>query len=168
MVLGSASGAFADYEAPSIDLTVTPTTLAGGETFTGTATSNQDCTWSITYAGPSSTAQPIEGSGGSISFSFTTDPVETQQTDPVTAVCSYDDGAPKVAAIQQLTRSVDVTVTAGDTIINPPGGGTNGGGGGGDGLPNTGGPSYWLAAAGVVLTALGAGAVIRSRRPARV
>lgn len=160
VVLGGASGAFASYEAPNMTLTVTPTTLPGGESFTGTASSNENCDWSITYDGPTSTGQPITGTGTSLDFQFDTNEVSSQQTDAVTAVCNYDDGM-RASVAQSMTRSVDVTLTP--ASVSPP---ITGGGGVG-GLPNTGGPSYWLAAMGVALTAIGAGAVIRSRRPAR-
>jgi LPXTG-motif cell wall-anchored protein len=159
VVLGGASGAFASYETPSANLTVTPTTLAGGESFSFSATSNQTCDWEITYAGPSSTPQPITGNGTSISGEFSTDVVDSQTTDAVTAVCNFDNGL-RASVATSLTRSVDVTLT-GSTAVSPPLTGS------GSGLPNTGGPSLWLAALGAGLTAIGAGAVIRSRRPAR-
>ena len=55
VVLGSATGAFAAYETPSITLEVTPTSLTGGQTFTGTATATVDCTnMQVTFNGPTS------------------------------------------------------------------------------------------------------------------
>ncbi|HET6152122.1 MAG TPA: LPXTG cell wall anchor domain-containing protein [Marmoricola sp.] len=165
IVLGGAagSGAFADagYGMPTIDLTVTPTTLVGGNTFSGTATSNEDCQWSITYAGPSSTEQPITGSGTTLNFTFNSDPVEGRTTDAVKAVCTYTVPSTKAAAraadTATLRDSVDVTLTPNGVVSSP-------GNGGFGGLPNTGGPSAWLAVLGVLLTALGAGSVIVSRR----
>ncbi|MCW2787124.1 MAG: hypothetical protein JWP74_3641 [Marmoricola sp.] len=157
LVLGISGGAFADYAAATMNLTVTPTTLVGGNTFTGIATSNEDCHWSITYGGPASTAQPITGTGTSLHFSFNTDTVGAVRTDAVTAVCSYDPSVPRATVTQTLQRSVDVTLTP--TGVSPPTTST----GGGLGLPNTGGPSLWLAVAGLALTLLGAGAVVRSR-----
>ena len=91
VVLGSATGAFAAYEAPSITLEVSPTNLSGGQSFSGTATSNQDCSWEVTYAGPTVDG-PATGSGTSIDFTFTTTEVENVETAPVTAVCTFDDG----------------------------------------------------------------------------
>jgi LPXTG-motif cell wall-anchored protein len=161
VVLGGAGGAFASsYEPAFVHLTVTPTTLPGGESFTGTATSNKDCAWEITYAGPSGTAQPITGNGTSIDFAFETDPVDSQTTDAVKATCNYDPALRASAPLTDISQTVDVTLTPGGLEAPSTGGGLGG-------LPNTGGPSYWLAALGAVLTAIGAGAVIRSRRPAR-
>ncbi|MET3962685.1 hypothetical protein ABIE44_002619 [Marmoricola sp. OAE513] len=163
VVLGSATGAFAAYEAPTITLEVTPTSLPGGQSFSGTATSNQDCSsWEITFDGPT-TEGAKNGSGTSIDFTYSTTEVEDVETGTVTAVCTYDDGT-RATAAANLSRSVDVTVNP-TGVAGPTDGGSTGAGGD-YGLANTGGPNMWLAIGGATLTAIGAGAVIRSRRVA--
>lgn len=166
VVLGSATSAFASYEAPSISLEVSPTTLTGGQSFSGTATSNQDCDWQVTFDGPTGDGAK-SGSGSSIDFTFSTTEVEDVETGTVTAVCTFDDGTSERASVaQQLTRSADVTVNP-TGIAGPIDNGTGGGETGGfGGLADTGGPQLWLAIGGVALTLVGAGAVIRSRRTA--
>jgi hypothetical protein len=175
VVLGSASGAFASYGAPSINLVVNPPAVVGGQgSFTGTATSNEDCTsWSITFAGPSDDA-PVTGSGSSISFTISTNAVTAITPATVTASCTFDDGASQSRAttVQEIHTSADVTVNPAAVtppiitppvitppVITPPASG-------GAFLANTGGPHLWLAIGGALLTLIGAGAVIRSRRVA--
>lgn len=160
-VLGSATGAFAAYEAPTISLEVNPTNLTGGLSFSGTASSNQDCVaWEVTFDGPT-VEGPKTGSGTSLDFTFSTTEVEAVETGTVTAVCTFDDSALKASALQNLETSVDVTVNP-TGIAGPTGpGGSDGGFGD---LADTGGPHLWLAVGGAALTVLGAGAVVRSRR----
>jgi LPXTG-motif cell wall-anchored protein len=172
VVGGSTTAALADdYGPATIDLSVSPTELTGGETFTGTATSNKDCTsWSVTYDGGTSSTNPATGSGTSISFSFTTNPVSDVENHTVTATCTYDDGtgtSDRSTALVPISRSADITVDpAGD--VSPPTGpvgpGPDNGGTGTTSLPNTGGPDLWVLAAGLALLLGGAGAVFRARR----
>ncbi|RZI83031.1 MAG: hypothetical protein EOO67_17555, partial [Microbacterium sp.] len=137
VVLGSTTSAFAAYETPSVELQLDPTTVVGGQSFTATATSNQDCTsWSITFEGPT-TDGPAGGSGTSATTDFSTTTVDQIETGTVTATCTFDDGL-KASALQQLSATADITV-------NPAGvaGPIDGGNGGGDdfgGLASTGGP----------------------------
>lgn len=167
VVLGSATGAFATYGPQAITLEVSPTNLTGGQSFSGTATADQPCEWEITYAGPS-TDGPKTGSGTSIDFTFTTTEVESIETAPVTAKCTYKAFVLRGSNIvdQSMEKSVDVTLNPVGVAGPVPGptDGVAGPGDGGFGLADTGGPSLWLALGGATLTAVGAGAVIRSRR----
>lgn len=161
VVLGSATSAFADYETPSVELQLDPTTVVGGQSFTATATSNQDCeSWSIVFDGPT-TDGPAGGSGTQAVTEFSTTPVEQIETGTVTATCTYDDGL-KASALVDLSATADITVNPAG-VAGPIDGG-DGGDGDFGGLAGTGGPHLWLAIGGAALTALGAGAVVRSRR----
>lgn len=164
LVLGTSTAASADYEVPTIDLTVSPTVLIGGEPVSGTATSNQDCAWTVTYSGSTFSTNPATGSGTSIDFTYVTDVVDSTTSETITAICEYDDGMVlRASATQSLSRSADITLLpTGDTL--PPGDGDGGGGPGGFTLPNTGGPQLWLLLAGITLLIGGSGAVARSRR----
>jgi hypothetical protein len=160
VVLGSATGAFAGYEDPSITLEVNPTSLVGGQTFTGTATATVNCSaWEITFDGPSSES-PKTGSGSSIDFTWSTNEVSEITPGAFHAKCTYDDSQLRASALQDLTTSTDVTVNP--TEVSPPTDGTGTGGFGG--LADTGGPHLWLAIGGGALVLVGAGAVLRSRR----
>lgn len=162
VVLGSATSAFADYHTPSIELQLDPTTVVGGQSFTATATSNQNCVgWSITFAGPT-TDGPAGGSGTQAVAVFSTTTVSQIETGSVTATCTFDDGT-KASALQDLSATADITVTPAG-IAGPTDGGNGGGDGDIGGLASTGGPHLWLAIGGAALTVLGAGAVVRSRR----
>jgi hypothetical protein len=159
VVLGSATSAFADYGAPTITLDVTPHSLVGGQSFTGTATSNEDCTsWTITFDGPS-TESPKTGSGTSIDFTWSTTEVSQIEDATFTAVCKFDDGSTRASAPSSIQAQADVTVNP-TGVAGPIDGGTTGFGG----LADTGGPHLWLAIGGGALVLVGAGAVLRSRR----
>lgn len=167
VVLGSSTSAFAadstppPYEAPSVELQLNPTAVTGGSSFTATATSNQDCdSWAISFVGPT-TDGPGSGSGTTAETVFSTTEVDAIETGTVTATCTFDDGSLKPSAAAQLSATADITVSPAGVL--PPIDGGNGGGGFG-GLANTGGPHLWLAIGGALLTLVGAGAVVRSRR----
>lgn len=165
VVLGSTTSAFAAYETPSVELQLDPTSVVGGQSFTATATSNQDCTsWSITFEGPT-TDGPAGGSGTSATTDFSTTSVSQVETGTVTATCTFDDGlgGSKASALTQLSATADITVNPAG-VAGPIDGGNGNGDGDFGGLASTGGPHLWLAIGGALLTVAGAGAVLRSRR----
>ena len=172
------------YEDPAIDVEVHPTTLVGGGSISGTATSNGvDCAWTVTFLGQTET-----GTGTEIDFTFDTPEVDEETEEDVTVRCVYDDentpqAAPEQAgvvnvqpasytttaamptALQTLTRTVTITLLPeGDDDDDD--GDDNGNGDGDDngGLPDTGGIDQTIVLAGVALLAAGTGVVLMARR----
>jgi LPXTG-motif cell wall-anchored protein len=177
------------YEDPAIDVDVNPTTLVGGGSFSGTATSNGViCDWTISFPG-----QPdVTGRGTSISFTFETDEVDEETEEDLEVKCEYDDentpqtapsqaGAVNVApasyststlptAIQELERIVVITLLPEGDDDDDDDGDDGDGDGDGDGdddnggLPDTGGVDQTTVLTGVVLLAVGTGVVFMARR----
>jgi len=183
---GSASAA---YEDPASDVEVSPTTLVGGGSFSGTATSNGvDCSWTISFPGQSD----VTGSGTRISFTFDTSSVDEETEEDLTVVCEYDDeNIPQAAqagvvnvqpasysatatlptVIQELTRVVTITLLPEGDGDDDDGDGDGDGDGDEDGddddnggLPDTGGTDQTIVLTGLALLAVGTGVVIMARR----
>ena len=185
VALVPASSAFAAYEDPAIDVEVHPTTLVGGGSISGTATSNGvDCAWTVTFLDQIET-----GTGTEIDFTFDTPEVDEETEEDVTVRCVYDDenipqAAPEQAgtvnvqpasysttsamptALQTLTRTVTITLLPeGDDDDDDDGDGDgNGDGDDNGGLPDTGGIDQTIVLAGVALLAAGTGVVLMARR----
>lgn len=156
--LGLAPSASA-YPDVSIDLTVNRQTLYGGEQFIATGTSDVACTWADEWNGST------HHSGATTLYTTTfTAPDVTQVTKiPLHGTCTYTapsalrTGGRAAAATSTWNRTIVITVLPPASAVATPGGAD---------LPNTGGPNFWVLAAGVVLLVTGAGAVFVARRRA--
>lgn len=179
VALAPAGSAIAAYEDPAIDVEVHPTTLVGGGSISGTATSNGiDCAWTVTFLDQTET-----GTGTEIDFTFDTPEVDEETEEDLTVQCVYDDenipeAAPAQAgtvnvqpasysnatlptAIQTLERVVTITLLpeGDDDDDNGDGDGDDNGG-----LPDTGGIDTSIIVAGAALLAVGTGLVVVARR----
>jgi LPXTG-motif cell wall-anchored protein len=157
---GFASSAQA-YPELTFNLTAHPTVLYGGQTVTGVASANTNCTWSITWNN-----QVHHGSStASSSFSTTwTAPVVTSITKiPMDGVCTYASSSIRLHAAGRVsvatatwTRTIVITVLPRGTVSPPVG----------PHLPNTGGPNLLFLLGGLALLLSGTTAVVVARRRA--
>jgi hypothetical protein len=181
--LPSAAAAFTSYADPAIEVFVNPTTLVGGNSFDGYATSNGvDCDWTVKFRGQTQT-----GSGTRIDFSFDTPEVSEETRRDLKVTCSYDDttleslesptsstgvrnanyvvntSTALPAAIQELERAVRITILSrssdDDDDDDDDDGDTSS-----SGLPGTGGIDAGWIYGGVALLLVGSATVIVSRR----
>lgn len=167
-LLSSGAQAYVDC---GITLTLSSSTVVGGESFTFKADAGQvDCAWVVTYAGKTKT-----GNGTSITGSFPTDEVSKKTTTTIKATCEHEIGS----ALSKSSTSTDVTpafyssspsaavqartdicpVSAHVTLL-PKGTSPEDDGA----LPDTGGANFWLLVIGGVLVIGGAGITYASRR----
>jgi hypothetical protein len=114
MVIGSASAgaAFVSYEEAYIEVHVNPTTLIGGNSFDGYATSNVDCNWTVTFRGESQT-----DFGDRIDFTFDTPVVEEEIERDLDVTCIYDDTQLEMLG---ASKDADAVTNAGYVISNAP------------------------------------------------
>lgn len=179
-----ATSAHGAYEDPAIDVDVSPTTLVGGGSFSGTATSNGvDCEWTVTFRG-----EDITGTGTEIDFEFDTPTVDEETERDLDVTCVYDDenvsnsaadagvasaefasyrqtSATLPTALQTLTRTVTITLlAASDGDEDDDDDDDDGGGSSNGSLPDTGGTSGIVLLSGATLVAAGAGVILTVRR----
>lgn len=143
-------------DSAAIRLRVDKHRLHGGQSFTATATATVSCDWTLAWNGRSHRL-----AGRSISATFTAPRVTEVTRIPVHAFCRYaprsapsTPPAPTSTGGQRITvtvpahrsRTLPITVLPPGSAVSPPQ--TSGGGGPGT-LPNTGGPGWWLLAAGL-------------------
>jgi len=153
-------GAAQAYVEPTIEVSVSDTTVVEGSTFTAKASSNISCDgWTLAFDG---TAE--KGSGKVFSADFTAPDVSKTTKLPLVGTCGYDDtklsSAPATAAnaatvvpaaSQALSRTITITVLPK--------------GGDGDGaLPDTGGSNLPLLLIGGMLVVAGGGVTYAARR----
>lgn len=152
------------YPAATFAFSLDKHTVIGGRTFVATASSNVSCSsWTLTFLG-----QSASGSGKKVSHTFTTPTVSTRETRTVHARCTYSLSA---GAAGSAVRVVDRTspVLSSSVVILPRTGSGSGSGTGSSsssGLPNTGGPAFWVLIVALVLIVAGLLSVVRSRRRA--
>jgi hypothetical protein len=143
-----------------ISLEVDRMVLYGGESYTATASSNVNCTWTLEWRG---IVRPGVGSAGKDFLTTYTAPRVSKITKiPLHGTCVYDSAvkpttARAAAAPVSWTRTIMITVLPRSTAVSPP---TSGG------MPNTGGPDRLFLAGGLVLLLAGATAVTLARRRA--
>lgn len=173
-LLSSGVAQAALYPDCGITLTLSSSTVVGGEkfSFVASAPSGVDCAWTVTYAGKTKT-----GNGSSISGSFSTTEVSKKTTTTIKAGCTHDITA---SAQAESTASAEVTpafyssnssatlqaaelrtcpVSAHVTLL-PQGTSPEDDGA----LPNTGGSNLWLLVVGGVLVIGGVAITYASRR----
>ena len=158
-ILGFSAPAQA-YPDVQIDLSASPTTLYGGQTFTATASSEgTTCNWTLDWhntvrLGSSFSKNPF-------TTTFTAPDVSKVTKIPLNGTCVYS--APSARGAATWHQSIMITVLPRNVAVSAPGGP---GGAGGSDLPNTGGPNMLFLAGGLVLLLSGATAVTVARRRA--
>jgi LPXTG-motif cell wall-anchored protein len=173
VTLLSSGAAQALYPDCGIALSLTSSTVTGGESFSFTADAGDgDCDWTVTYGGRTKT-----GSGTTISGTFDTAEVSKQKTSTIKAACTHElSAAPSAteststqvtpafyatgssATLQAATRTCPVSAIV--TLL-PVGAGPADA----DGvLPDTGGSNLWILVVGGALVAGGAGVTYAARR----
>ena len=154
LVFGTAPAASA-YPELTCHVEVSPQVLKPGHEFTVTAdaagvdSANHainpaSVQWTFAWNGVTK-----DRTGSPASVSFTAPQVTKTKVIPLTVRSS--------SAAGDCVRHFDVTVAAAAVAVAGPHVG-------GDGLPNTGGPTFWLLVAGLVLLLGGGGAVVSARR----
>lgn len=164
MIIGFGTSAQAYPNAPVPSVHVHDYTVVGGHDFTASATASTHCTsLSLSTLGQSGSA-----AGKSVSHVFHTQPVSSTKVVPLDASCSYA-ASGGAAGMGVMVHSQAVKAAAHVTIL-PRGAAAGQGGAAMDAqstaLPNTGGPTFWILVAGIVLVLGGAAALVRSRRRA--
>jgi LPXTG-motif cell wall-anchored protein len=151
LVLGTAPAASA-YPEVTCNVTVSDQVVKPGQKFTVTGETpiavnaqNQqiadaDVHWAFKWNGTTK-----ERTGRTASATFTAPKVKKSRTIPLTAR--------NTNPVADCVKHFDITVVAA-TVAGPDD----------DGLPNTGGPTFWLLVAGAVLLIGGGGAAVASRR----
>jgi hypothetical protein len=181
-LVAAAPGAQA-YPDAAVSVSVDHQKVVGGSSVTATASSSVACGWKVSFLGESRT-----GAGTSFSATFGTPKVRKSERRDLTATCTYvsDSGTSTV------TRTVPITIVPRhDAVSAPTAGGSGNGSGSANGaangsgsaaapasgstssprstgglLPGTGGPDAAYLLGGLVLLALGTGALVVSRRRA--
>ena len=152
LVFGTAPAASA-YPELTCNLTVDHQVINPGDTFTATGTA----------AGLDANGQVIPDSD--IHWTFRWNGVTKHRTG---AVAKATFTAPQVKKTRKITLTGRTTSPVGSCqrhiVITVGGAQVAGPGGDDDGLPNTGGPAFWLLVAAVALVLVGGGTVLRSRR----
>lgn len=159
------------YPEAQIDIHVDHQTVTSGESFTVTASSSVQCSWTLEWDHKVSTGE----SSGASDFvtSFKAEQVKNSTEIPLNGTCTYDSDGQTTTA----KRTVPITVEpkhAGSSQVSAPGhgsGSASGHGaaahaGAGSDLPNTGGPNRLFLAGGLLLLISGATAVTLARRRA--
>lgn len=153
LVLGTAPSASA-YPDLSCEVTVSPQVLKSGQELTVKGSTpvavdahnqqiaDSDIHWTFSWNGETKTR-----TGRTVSATFTAPQVHKSRTIPLTARNSNP--------VSDCVKHFDITVV-GATSVSPPHAGS--------GLPSTGGPTFWLLVAGLVLLLGGGGAVLSTRR----
>ena len=151
------------YPEPVFQISVNHQVMVGGVPFIGHAKANVAChDWTLTFLD-----QTASGTGKTFDHTFSTPAVTTKKIYPMHAVCQYTmaagsaGSALKVAA-QTWTGDIPITLLPKGASAAAPVSHASGGGGGL--LPGTGGPSFWVLLAGLVLVLGGTTAIVRSRR----
>lgn len=167
-VLAGTSAAQA-YPKATFSFSLSKHTVIGGGSFVATASANVSCSnWTLTFLG-----QSASGSGKKISHTFTTPVVSAQETRKVRAQCTYTlTGGASGTAVRVIDSKSPVLTS--EVIILPRTGAGSGSGNGsgqtsssaGSGLPNTGGPAFWILIVALLLILAGLVTVIRNRRRA--
>lgn len=152
-------GAAQAYVDPTIDVTVSDTTVVEGSTFTASASSNISCEgWTLSFDG---TAE--KGAGKTFSTGFKAPDVAKKTKFPLVGTCAYDDtklsSAPAAAnaatVVPAASRALSRTITI--TVLPE--------GKDGDGaLPDTGGSNLPLLLIGGMLVVAGGGVTYAARR----
>lgn len=152
-------GAAQAYVDPTIEVTVSDTTVIEGSTFTASASSNISCdTWTLSFDG---TAE--KGSGKAFSTGFTAPDVTKKTKLPLVGTCDYDDAdlssapaaANAAAVVPAASRALSRTITI--TVL-PKGAEDDGA------LPDTGGSNLSLLLIGGMLVVAGGGVTYAARR----
>lgn len=151
-VLGTAPSASA-YPEVTCNVTVDHQVIEPGDTFTATGTAQvtdariandraaaADITWTFSWNGITK-----HRTGSPVHASFTAPQVNHTRKITLTARANTPQGP--------CVHHIDITVV-GSTVVSPPD----------DGLPNTGGPAFWILVAALLLLLGGGGVVIASRR----
>jgi hypothetical protein len=181
--LPSAAAAFTSYADPAIEVQVNPTSLFGGTSFGGYATSNVECNWTVTFRGETRT-----DFGTRIDFEFETPEVSETTYRDVDVTCSYDDttleslesptsstgvrnanyvvntSTALPAAIQELERAVRIRILSRSSDDDDDDDGDGDGDTSSSGLPGTGGVNAGWIYGGAALLLVGSATVIVSRR----
>ncbi len=170
-------GAAQAYPSPVFNLSLNRHTVYGGQTVQATVKSNVECsTWKVDFLGQTATGHNTD----TFTHTFATQKVTKKQLRDVTARCTYDSAAVGaghavriVAAESGLLHSPVTILPRKATGTGQVGGNGNGhhngsgtSGGSGSGLPNTGGPAFWVALLALVLVLGGGVAMVRNRRHA--
>jgi len=163
------------YPTPVFSLTLNRHVVYGGDTVQATVKADVTCTtWTVQFLGQTATGHNTE----TFVHTFTTNKVAKKQVHQVTARCTYDSAAAgagnavRIVAAQSGLLHSPVTILprssgSGGVDGNGNGNGSSGatsGSGGGSGLPNTGGPAFWIALLALALVLGGGAAMARGRR----
>lgn len=171
-LLSSGAQAYPDC---AITLTLSDSTVVGGKSFDFSADAGEDnCDWRVTYRD-----KVKNGSGSSISGSYSTPVVSKKTTSKIVAECAQDDSPVSVtpsrdsAAVPafystQSSRTVaaatPATCTVSVNVTLLPKGASVGDADDNGVLPNTGGSNLWILVLGGALVAGGAGVTYAARR----
>jgi LPXTG-motif cell wall-anchored protein len=185
-VLASSPAQAQDYS--NVTVTVSERTVVGGNDILIEATvdpSSTECEWELSFMG-----ETVTGSGNSISETFETPEVDSEEEHFAVAICTYDDGTTALGSGggtgtlgTSLAQAEVEAIGVGRQILLPEDddddgdgdgdddgdgdGDDDGGGDGGDNgglLPNTGGERLAWLIIGAMLVLVGGGVVVASRR----
>ena len=158
LLVGS-SQALADSASCVFNASADKKVVTGGKSVGVSATANVDCAWTVTWNGE--TRRGKTAAGVPFTATFTAPQVSKRTVINAKVSCAYDvascdalSGGGRVGSV--WNKSIPITVL-------PSSQGAPAAAAAGD-LPNTGGPSWYLLAGGLLLVLAGAGAVRASRR----
>ena len=148
------------YPSCVFDASADKKVVRGGAQVTVSSTANVDCAWTIEWNGVTRT-----GSGKTFSATYTAPQVSKRTVIDAHVTCTYEDTSctGEDARDGDAARPALWTKTIPVTVLPRGGQGGPTASASGD-LPNTGGPSWYLLAGGLLLLVAGAGAVRASRR----
>jgi len=161
------------YPTPVFSLTLNRHVVYGGEqSVTATVKANVTCTsWEVHFLGQTATGHDV----AKFVRTFPTQKVTQKELRQVTARCTYDSAAAGAGNAVRIVAAQSGLLHSPVTILPRKGSGTGGVGGNGhhgstsgqgSGLPNTGGPAFWIVLLALLLVLGGVIAMARNRRHA--
>lgn len=163
------------YPTPVFKLSLNRHVVYGGDSFAVTVTSSVECTtWKVDFLGQSRSGHNVK----TFAATFVTPKVKKKETRQVTAICTYSAAVGAAGTAIRITAASSGRLRAAVTILPRTGTGTGTATGtgnnsgstpttsndSGSGLPNTGGPAFWIILLALVLVIGGGVAMVRNRR----